>query len=185
MKRILLAIFVSLFVAAGIYSVIQLRHYQIDTGIKIKVGEVKIQTLQTKLDNLNLQLDKATQSDQTNKAEISSLQAQKAKLEAQLQARAQINAAAQQAIGQPAVYAAADCGSDPNLAAIFQHESGCNPSSVNSIGCYGLGQDCNGIVRNQCGTNFSCQYSYFADYAMRRYGSSAAAWAFWQANHWW
>ncbi len=75
----------------------------------------------------------------------------------------------------------------PNAAKafIYQKESGNNPNATNPIGCYGIGQDCNGIVRDRCGANYECQDAYFTDYAMRRYGSWEAAYAFWQSNRWW
>lgn len=68
---------------------------------------------------------------------------------------------------------------------IYSRESGNNPNATNPNGCYGIGQDCNGVVRNQCGANYTCQDQYFTNYAMRRYGSWEAAYAFWQNNHWW
>lgn len=74
---------------------------------------------------------------------------------------------------------------DQAKAYIYSHESGNNPASVNSIGCYGLGQDCNGVVRSRCGVNYACQDTYFTDYCMGRYGSWAAAYNFWVSHKWW
>ncbi len=68
---------------------------------------------------------------------------------------------------------------------IYSRESGNNPNATNPNGCYGIGQDCNGVVRSQCGADYACQDEYFTAYAMRRYGSWENALAFWQANHWW
>ena len=77
---------------------------------------------------------------------------------------------------------------------IYSHESGNVAHRYNSIGCYGLGQDCNGIVEGRCGADYACQDKFFTDYMQRRYGSWAAAKAFWQARvpidgrdvgHWW
>ncbi len=68
---------------------------------------------------------------------------------------------------------------------IYSRESGNNPNATNPIGCYGLGQDCNGVLRSQCGGDYACQDAYFDGYAARRYGSWEAAYAFWQQNHWW
>jgi len=62
---------------------------------------------------------------------------------------------------------------------IYQHESGNDPSKENSIGCFGIGQDCNGIVKNRCGVDYACQDEYFTDYMKRRYGSWEIAKAFW------
>lgn len=68
---------------------------------------------------------------------------------------------------------------------IYAKESGNNPNATNPNGCYGIGQDCNGVLRSKCGANYACQDQYFTNYAMQRYGSWEAAYAFWQANHWW
>lgn len=68
---------------------------------------------------------------------------------------------------------------------IYSRESGNNPNATNPSGCYGLGQDCNGVLRSQCGADYACQDAYFTDYAMRRYGSWEAALGFWQVNGWW
>lgn len=67
---------------------------------------------------------------------------------------------------------------------IYMHESGCNPGSVNSIGCRGLGQACPG-TKLPCGNDFACQDAYFTQYALGRYGSWEAAYQFWKANNWW
>jgi len=68
---------------------------------------------------------------------------------------------------------------------IYFHESSNNPNATNYLGCYGLGQDCNGIVRDLCGADWACQDEFFTNYAYERYGSWQNALAFWQANHWW
>lgn len=68
---------------------------------------------------------------------------------------------------------------------IYARESGNNPNATNPQGCYGIGQDCNGVVRAQCGADYACQDAYFTNYAMRRYGSWENALAFWQSHHWW
>ena len=108
----------------------------------------------------------------------------------QLQSQLQAKRDAQSAIARAAslsstVYAAAGCGDNQYASYIYMHESGCNTASTNSIGCFGIGQDCNGVVRSQCGTDYSCQNSYFSAYAIRRYGSWQAAYNFWLSNHWW
>jgi len=68
---------------------------------------------------------------------------------------------------------------------IYDRESGNNPNATNGIGCYGIGQDCNGVLQSSCGANYACQDAYFNSYAADRYGSWEAAWSFWQANGWW
>ncbi|MFZ1249137.1 MAG: LysM domain-containing protein [Candidatus Saccharimonadales bacterium] len=83
--------------------------------------------------------------------------------------------------------AAASYPVDSNAAKafIYSRESGNNPNATNPNGCYGLGQDCNGVLRAQCGADYACQDAYFEGYAQRRYGGWDGAYAFWQANHWW
>jgi len=68
---------------------------------------------------------------------------------------------------------------------IYSRESGNNPNATSPSGCYGLGQDCNGVVRTRCGADYACQDAYFTNYAVNRYGSWAGAASFWQANGWW
>jgi LysM repeat protein len=68
---------------------------------------------------------------------------------------------------------------------IYAHESGNNPNATNAKGCYGLGQDCNGVVRAKCGADYACQDAYFTAYANSRYGGWGGALAFWQSHHWW
>ena len=68
---------------------------------------------------------------------------------------------------------------------IYMHESSNNPDATNWLGCYGLGQDCNGLLKSQCGADYACQDRFFDNYAQQRYGGWANAQAFWEANHWW
>ncbi len=82
-------------------------------------------------------------------------------------------------------YAAAPAGGGSAKAFIYSKESGNNPAATNPSGCYGLGQDCNGVLRSQCGADYACQDAYFDSYAARRYGSWEAAQSFWLANGWW
>lgn len=71
---------------------------------------------------------------------------------------------------------------------VFQHESGDRLDAVNSIGCYGLGQDCNNALANACPdwrTNRDCQLSFWQGYMSRRYGTWANAYSFWTSHRWW
>jgi len=86
---------------------------------------------------------------------------------------------------QTAAYVAAPVSDNAAKAFIYAHESGNNPDATNPNGCYGLGQDCNGRVRAQCGADYACQDAYFDNYAASRYGSWAGAEAFWQTHGWW
>jgi len=70
---------------------------------------------------------------------------------------------------------------------IYQHESGNNPTRANSAGCLGLGQACPGSkLLAVCPTlDYACEDAYFTNYAVRRYGSWAGAYAFWISHRWW
>ena len=68
---------------------------------------------------------------------------------------------------------------------IYDKESGNDPNAMNGSGCYGIGQDCNGVVLGLCGADYACQDAYFEGYMADRYGSWENAQAFWNANHWW
>ncbi|MEU1459150.1 lytic transglycosylase domain-containing protein [Streptomyces sp. NPDC005727] len=72
---------------------------------------------------------------------------------------------------------------------IVEHESGWNPSAVNSSsGAYGLVQALPGSKMASAGsdwkTNPATQIKWGLDYMNSRYGSPAEAWSFWQANGW-
>lgn len=86
---------------------------------------------------------------------------------------------------QPAAAPVAPLPSNDAKAFIYAHESGNNPSATNPRGCYGLGQDCNGVVRNMCAADYACQDAYFTNYANSRYGGWSGAEAFWLTHGWW
>ncbi len=79
---------------------------------------------------------------------------------------------------------------DPNASYIIQKESGWNPYSTNaSSGAYGLCQAKPASKMASAGsdwaTNPETQAKWCNSYAMERYGSWAAARAFWDANQYW
>ncbi|RSS48204.1 transglycosylase SLT domain-containing protein [Streptomyces sp. WAC06614] len=90
-------------------------------------------------------------------------------------------AIARQMIKDPAQFAAFD--------KIVSHESGWDHTATNSSsGAYGLVQALPGSKMASAGsdwkTNPATQIKWGLDYMNDRYGSPAAAWNFWQANHW-
>lgn len=75
---------------------------------------------------------------------------------------------------------------DSAKAFIYAHESGNNPAAINaSSGACGLGQalPCSKLPCTL--TDYACQDAWFTNYALQRYGSWAAAYAFWVAHSWW
>jgi LysM repeat protein len=84
----------------------------------------------------------------------------------------------------PQPVAVSGCGDNDSANYIYRHESGCNTSAMNAGGCYGIGQDCNGIVSARCGADYACQNEYFTNYVNNRYGGWDGAYAFWLNNSW-
>ncbi|MCY0936849.1 transglycosylase SLT domain-containing protein [Streptomyces sp. H34-S4] len=90
-------------------------------------------------------------------------------------------AIAHQMIKDPAQFAA--------FSNIVSRESGWNHTATNaSSGAYGLVQALPASKMSSAGsdwkTNPATQIKWGLDYMNSRYGSPAAAWNFWQANHW-
>lgn len=78
------------------------------------------------------------------------------------------------------------CGTNYYQNWIYEEESGCDPTKVNSIGCVGIGQDCNGVLYNLCPSlTYTCENQYFTSYMLERYGTWQNAYNFHVANGWW
>lgn len=69
---------------------------------------------------------------------------------------------------------------------IYQHESGNDPYSVNSVsGACGLAQ---ALPCSKMGCelgDYECQDNWATEYMLGRYGSWIAAYNWWQNNKWW
>lgn len=148
----------------------------------LKVLEAK----EIQLDKQKKEIQQSNKSVEDIKKELEKIKSEKAEVEKQLEAKRntpKVYAEAAQEPVQAVVSYESSCG-DPK-SCIYDKESGNNPAAMNSIGCYGIGQDCNGIVLNQCGTDYACQDAYFTDYMSRRYGTWEHAWEVWQQQKWW
>ncbi len=155
----------------------------LNDGIKLKQIELidnsaKLKILDQKYQKLNTELDQTGADKAKTEQQLKELEKQRDDLQRQLQAKIQ----AKQRIAITGTASAATCGSDPYMAYIYQHESGCNVSAVNSIGCRGIGQRCGNLP---CGADFACQDAWFRNYAIVRYGSTYAAYQFWLSHSWW
>lgn len=169
-----------------------------DVQLNSKTTEIK--DLNVKYERLNLELDKAAKEKNTSQEQLDKLnqekqelEKQKKDLEAQLQAKLEqknkIALAAQKVnnTGTATAYAASasiDCANQTTAKAfMYCHESGNDPTARNAGGCYGLGQDCNGILEARCGADYACQDAYFSnEYMPRRYGTWEKAKAHWLAR---
>lgn len=199
-KLLLSATVLLAFVGAG-------ANYVVKQNNSLKLNAIKVKSLSTELDQLNLryntldkQLKDANQEKNVNKQKVNDLNKQKQqleeekqRLEEQLQAKADAKTKLAQAstkvvnaaTGTSTAYASSgiDCNNQTTAKAfIYCHESGNVADKWNGSGCYGLGQDCNNIVYNKCGADYACQDEFFTDYMKRRYGTWEAAKAHWEAR---
>lgn len=78
-----------------------------------------------------------------------------------------------------------NCGNNMYAQYIYQHESGCSTTIRNSLGCVGIGQDCNGSLVNQCpNLDYTCENQFFTAYS-QKYGGWEGSYQFWLKNNWW
>lgn len=184
LKRVALALLLAL-IGLVVYTV----SYQYTHQAKI---EAELRVRQTQVQSQIQQIEAKSNLNAEQKKQIEELNKQKQELEKQLQAKresARVLAEAQaQAASAPApapvVRQTYSLPANQAKAFIYQHESGNNPSAVNSIGCRGLGQACPGS-KLPCGADYACQDAWFTNYAMTRYGSWEAAYQFWLQHSWW
>jgi hypothetical protein len=193
-KTVILAVALILFIGVGVSSIV--KHDN-----KLKFKEIEIKDTSLKLKQLEQKYDVELKQNTVDTKKVEELEKEKEELKKQLGAKQEAkriaDAQAQEAATRLAntvtqtnvAYAAptgpvAGCSGDPDADFIYAHESGCNPSSVNSIGCRGIGQACPGS-KLPCGADFACQHAYFTNYAVSRYGSWSAARAFWLQHSWW
>lgn len=201
---LLALVIVSGFITLGVKDAVKTKDSLDFQKVELKSKQSDIQELNIQYDKLNTQLNKASQDTNTSKDQVKKLQDekqqledQKKQLENQLQARIEtknkLALAAQSVVAKATATSVAsaasvdgggvDCGNQSSAKAfIYCNESGNTPDKWNGSGCFGLGQDCNGIVFNQCGVSYSCQDEYFTGYMSRRYGSWEAAKAHWLAR---
>lgn len=85
----------------------------------------------------------------------------------------------------PVVVGTTDCGSDPNMAYIYQHESGCRTDAIGPNGPCGLGQalPCSKLPCSL--SDWACQNIWFTQYCLSTYGSTYNCYIFWVYHHWW
>lgn len=191
LQKIGATIVVILFVVLGANNLISNQNQLHIQKLQVKSKNAQLKTLELKYDNLQIELNK---TDKNNKEQIDKLQQERdrleqerIRLEGELQAKkaSKLQIASQTIPTSGTASAASNCGSDPYMAYIYQHESGCRTTALNSIGCYGIGQSCPASKIAHCGADFSCQDSWFRNYAISRYGSTYGAYQFWLSNHWW
>jgi len=163
---------------AGVYKQHRAEAYQYKVKVNQELHRLR-QNLFESANNHKDQLNKKTQQTKRLERRIK-------ELEADLQAKKEQQSLIAKIVS-PKVYAAEivnGCGDNQYASFIYMKESGCNLNATNANGCYGIGQDCNGIVRTKCGADYTCQNQYFTNYVNGRYGGWRGAYDFWVSNHW-
>lgn len=189
----LLAVALLGFAALGIANITKTHNKLKTKDIQLQSKQSDLQLLEIKFNKLNIDLQKEQGNKTQDQKKIEELQKAKDLLQKQLedaerdlQAKAVKQEAEKQKLAQAARITPTVHAESTNFYKnfIYQHESGNNPASVNSIGCRGLGQACPG-TKLPCGADYACQDAWFTNYMQQRYGSWANAYTFWVNNHWW
>lgn len=164
-----------------------------------------IEQMSNRYQELNEELDSTKETEKKSQEQVDKLEQEKkaleekrskleAELQAKLEAKAKLEEASKRVVNTATLTTtayAAGCGDNQYAAYIYGMESGgrvsgkCNPSARNASGCFGIGQDCNGVLEKKCGANYECQNKFFTEYATRRYGSWERAYLFWTKKGWW
>lgn len=179
-----------LFTGLGIQNLASTSHKLQLNEVKLKDTSAELKSLQLRYDKLNTDLSNELNNKTQNQEHIQKLEQERNQLQQQKQElERQLSVKKQSPVKTPQLtqtaYAGPNCGSDPYMAYIYQHESGCRTTALNSIGCYGIGQSCPASKIAHCGADWGCQNAWFTNYAVTRYGSTYQAYQFWLANRWW
>lgn len=194
--KTIMAVVLLLFVGLAVNQIRQDKQVKLQNQIELKSREAKLIELDNNLRSvLDEKAETEAQRDEQNK-KIQELEADRQRLEAELQAKRErtrleqekLATAAKKAQGLQRASAAPagprNCGDNPHKQFIYQHESGCRLDAVNSRGCRGIGQACPGS-KLPCGADFACQDAWFSNYAVSRYGGWPQAHQAWLRQGWW
>lgn len=170
------------------------------TNHKVKIQDIQLKSKQSDLLDLEKKfniLNKELEQKNLDEKKVQELEQQKADLQKQLeqaqhdlQAKAEQKKAQQEKLARAAtlssqpVYASTGCSDAKSC--IYFHESGNRTNAINaSSGACGLGQawPCSKMPCSL--SDYACQDAFFTNYALTRYGSWDAAWAYWQGHSNW
>lgn len=176
LKKLALAIVITVF-AAALYIKVAPHTYDAKQRVKLQ------KTIQ-QLENTKSELDKQQTKDAQTQQKLDETNKQLQETQKQLEAKRNTAVVYAAPAPKPISSVVAGCGDNTYANYIYMHESGCNTSALNSIGCRGIGQACPG-GKLPCDADYACQNAYFSNYAISRYGSWEAAYNFWQSHRWW
>lgn len=208
MKKLLIAIpLILAFIAVGVQDIYKQRNVNQNLDIQLNQREIRLNTLQQKMLELNKELDLHKGQTEQNQEKIKELETEKQRLEAELQAKLQrkeaeriaqanLQKASVRATGTVKAYATpvgncaewiagAGITDVANANELIRRESGCNPNAVNrSSGACGVAQE---LPCGKSGCSMgdgACQVKWMNGYVMSRYGSWANAVGFHNRNNW-
>ena len=188
LKKLAIAIVISVF-AATLYTAVASHTHSAKQRVELQKTYQQLETTQRTLNEQQVK-DTETQKklDDTNKKleeTQKQLEAKRNTAIAYAAAKVAVPVAPAAKPTPPTTGGSTNCGDNIYKQYIYQKESGCRTTALNSIGCYGIGQSCPASKISHCGADFACQDAWFSNYAIGRYGSWEAAYNFWLKNHWW
>lgn len=205
MKKLLLIPLLLAFVALGINNIQSQKQLNDNLDIQLDQKQIRINTLQQKMLELDKQLDELKGKTNSDQEKIEQLQQEKLQLEKDLQAKlerkrqeaiahAELQRASVRATGTASASASGNCATwiqqagisdTANAIELIRRESNCNPNAVNSSsGACGVAQE---LPCGKSGCSLgdgACQVKWMNNYVHNRYGSWANAVAFHDRNNW-
>lgn len=188
-KTIALAIILVGFIGIGIATIRNNAQELQVKKLELKSKQSELIKLNSKYDEVIEQKTKTEQEKLDQIKKIEQLEAERKRLETELQAKKDRQEAERRRIAQATKQATGTIAhaapSDAKMF-IYMKESGNNPNAINkSSGACGLAQALPCSKMNCALGDYACQDAWATRYMQSRYGTWENAKAFWLANHWW
>lgn len=205
MKKLIFIPILLAFIALGVHSIYSQKQINDNLDIQLDQKQIRLNTLQQKMLELDKQLDELKGQNNSDKEKIKSLEEEKKQLEADLQAKLErkrqeqiahqkLQEATVRATGTAVASAASECATwiqqagiedVANAIELIRRESNCNPNAVNpSSGACGVAQE---LPCGKSGCSLgdgACQVRWMNDYVIRRYSGWANAVHFHNIHNW-
>lgn len=205
MKKLIFIPILLAFIALGVHSIYSQKQINDNLDIQLDQKQIRLNTLQQKMLELDKQLDELKGQNNSDKEKIKSLEEEKKQLEADLQAKLErkrqeqiahqkLQEATVRATGTAVASAASECATwiqeagitdVANAIELIRRESNCNPNAVNpSSGACGVAQE---LPCGKSGCSLgdgACQVKWMNSYVLRRYNTWAGAVHFHNVNNW-
>lgn len=205
MKKLIFIPILLLFISLGVANALQQKELNNNLDIQLDQKQIRINTLQQKMLELDKELDHTKGTSEQDKEKIRLLEEEKQQLQKDLQAKlekkqqeaiahANLQRASVRATGTAVASASGNCATwiqqagitdTANAIELIRRESNCNPNAVNSSsGACGVAQE---LPCGKSGCSLgdgACQVKWMNNYVANRYGSWSNAVAFHNANNW-